>query len=257
MSSGHLRPVTDPDESGGEPELLTIEQLAARTGMTVRNIRSHRARNLLPPPEVHDRVGYYGPDHVARLELIRELQAEGFNLAGIKRLLEQTQPEQLLGLKHAVGAPFASEQSQVFTAAELEERFGALDHELLARAERLGLLIPLGDDRYEATAPSLIDVAAEVVARGVPLGHALAVIAKVAEACQAVSREFVRLFMDDVWAPFARDGYPESRWSETIETVERLRPISSQAVLAVYQATMTHEVEKAFGRELERISKRG
>jgi DNA-binding transcriptional MerR regulator len=193
------------------------------------------------------------------MPLIRELQGEGFNLAGIKRLLEQTrdQPEQLLGLKHAVGVPFATEQSQVFTVAELAERFGSVDPELLARAERLGLLIALGDERYEATAPSLLDVAAEVVARGVPLRHALAVIAKVAEACEGVSREFVRLFMDDVWARFARDGYPESRWSEMIETVERLRPISSEALLAVYQATMTREVEKAFGRELERISKRG
>ena len=43
---------------------LTIEQLAAQSGMTVRNIRSHRARGLLPAPEVRDRVGYYGPEHL-------------------------------------------------------------------------------------------------------------------------------------------------------------------------------------------------
>jgi len=40
---------------------LTIEQLAADSGMTVRNIRAHRARGLLPAPEVRERVGYYGP----------------------------------------------------------------------------------------------------------------------------------------------------------------------------------------------------
>ena len=34
------------------------------------------------------RVGYYGPEHVAQLRLIRELQDDGFNLSGIKRLLE-------------------------------------------------------------------------------------------------------------------------------------------------------------------------
>ena len=53
---------------------LTIEQLAAQTGMSVRNIRAHQARGLLSPPEVRMRVGYYGPEHVARLGLIRELQ---------------------------------------------------------------------------------------------------------------------------------------------------------------------------------------
>ena len=65
---------------GGEPADMTIEQLSARSGITVRNIRSHRARGLLPPPEVRDRIGYYGPEHLNRLRLIQELQGEGFNL---------------------------------------------------------------------------------------------------------------------------------------------------------------------------------
>jgi DNA-binding transcriptional MerR regulator len=68
--------------------VLTIEQLAAQSGMTVRNIRAHQARGLLDPPEVRLRVGYYGPEHVERLNLIRRLQEDGFNLAGIKRLLD-------------------------------------------------------------------------------------------------------------------------------------------------------------------------
>src|ERR1700689_1408137 len=72
------------------PNTLTIEQLAAQSGMTVRNIRAHQARGLLAPPEVRLRVGYYGPEHVAQLKLIRDLQADGFNLAGIKRLLDDT-----------------------------------------------------------------------------------------------------------------------------------------------------------------------
>ena len=70
---------------------LTIDELARETGMTVRNIRSHATRGLLPPPEVRARTGYYGPEHVARLKLILELQANGHNLAGIKHLLSRTQ----------------------------------------------------------------------------------------------------------------------------------------------------------------------
>src|SRR2546428_10531477 len=66
---------------------LTIDELAHRTGMTVRNIRAHQSRGLLPPPEVRARTGYYGTEHVARIELIRELQGEGFNLESIRRLL--------------------------------------------------------------------------------------------------------------------------------------------------------------------------
>ena len=48
----------DPRESANQ---LTIEQLSAQTGMSVRNIRAHQARGLLAPPEVRMRIGYYGP----------------------------------------------------------------------------------------------------------------------------------------------------------------------------------------------------
>ena len=66
---------------------LTIEQLASAVGMSVRNIRDHHTRGLLPAPEVRARVGYYGAEHVARLKLILDMQADGFNLAAIERLL--------------------------------------------------------------------------------------------------------------------------------------------------------------------------
>src|ERR1700736_6094234 len=71
---------------GGEDADLTIEQLAAEVGMSVRNIRNHHSRGLLPAPEVRARVGYYGAEHVARLRLILDLQADGFNLTAIERL---------------------------------------------------------------------------------------------------------------------------------------------------------------------------
>jgi DNA-binding transcriptional MerR regulator len=78
----------EPANRGGEqsPNQMTIEQLAAATQMTVRNIRSHQARGLVSPPEVRLRVGYYGPEHREQLRVIRDLQAAGFNLRGIKRL---------------------------------------------------------------------------------------------------------------------------------------------------------------------------
>ena len=61
---------------------LTIDQLAQRTRLTVRNIRAYQSRGLVPPPELRGRTGYYGEEHIARIKLIRELQSEGFNLAG-------------------------------------------------------------------------------------------------------------------------------------------------------------------------------
>jgi DNA-binding transcriptional MerR regulator len=239
--------------------MLTIEQLAAASGMTVRNIRAHRARGLLDAPQVRDRIGYYGREHVERLRLILQMQSDGFNLRAIGRLLEQTngRPEQLMSLRQAVNEPWESEQPRVFTRGELRERFGEqADARAIEHAEKIGMLVALGEDRFEAPMPSSIDAAEEVVRRGVPLRHALSVTAKLQAHCRAVAREFVKLFLEDVWEPFAGAGYPEERWSEVTESIERLRPLSSQALLAAYQLTMSEEVEDAFGRELERLTRR-
>lgn len=227
--------------------------------MTVRNLRAHRARGLLDAPIVRDRIGYYGPGHLERLRLIVEMQSDGFNLTAIKRLLEETQgrPELLMSLKQAVSVPWETEQPRVFTLVELQARFGEqADAHAIEHAEKIGMLVALGGDRYEAPMPSSVDAAEEVVRRGVPLQHALMVTAKLQHHCRAVAREFVRLFLEDVWKPFADAGYPEERWSEVTESIERLRPLSSQTLLAAYQLTMSKEVEDAFGRELERLTKR-
>jgi len=238
---------------------LTIEQLAAESGMTVRNIRAHRARGLLQAPQVRERVGYYGPEHLARLRLITRMQADGFNLRAIERLLEQTrgQPEQLLSLSEVLITPFQGEQPRVFSAEELRVRLGEqADAKALARAEELGLLVAMGAGRFEAPVPSLIDAAQEVVEMGVPLRHALTVVQKVQQQCRSVAHEFVKLFLADLWEPFAQDGYPEGRWEEVRSSIERLRPLSSAVLLASYQLTMSREVEAAFGRELARLTKR-
>ena len=74
----------------GEPDgALTIDQLAEVTGLTVRNIRAYQSRRLLQAPEIRGRVGYYGQQHVARIELVQRLQGEGFNLQAITALVER------------------------------------------------------------------------------------------------------------------------------------------------------------------------
>jgi DNA-binding transcriptional MerR regulator len=240
-----------------EENSMTIEELAAESGMTVRNIRSHRARGLLPPPEVRERVGYYGPTHVSRLRMIQELQAEGFNLKGIERLLEHSPgpAEQFLSFKRTLGASFETEEPETFTRDELAERFGEDTGEALKRAVEAGALVPIGDQRYEARTPSLLDAAEGVLAQGVPLDHALAVLAKVQDRCRSVAREFVRLFLEDVWKPFEEEGYPDERWPEVRQALDQLRPLSTQALMAIYQMTMSDEVDAAFGKQLERLSK--
>jgi DNA-binding transcriptional MerR regulator len=249
----NVKPVTEDAEQAE----LTIEQLAYETGMSVRNIRNHQSRGLLPPPEVRARIGYYGPDHVARLRLIQEMQAEGFKLSAIERLIGEhgVNVDRFVGLRQAITTPFESEVPEVLTREELIERFEVDDEKLLAKAQKLGLLIPLGEERFEAPSPALLRAAEDVMGRGIPLSAALSAIEKLVRNSQSSARAFVKLFVEELWKPFDAAGRPEERWPEMTEAVERLRPIASEALNATFRLTLTDEIEKAFGEVLERRKK--
>ncbi len=237
---------------------LTVEQLAYETGMSVRNIRNHQSRGLLPPPEVRARVGYYGPEHVARLRLIQEMQAEGFKLSAISRLIGEhgEDADRFVGLRQAVTAPFATEAPEVYERAELVEKFGADDDRLIEKAKKLGLLVDLGEDRFEAPSPALIRAAEEVLGMGIEIPAALAVIEKLERNAQSSARTFVNLFVDELWKPFDDAGRPEEGWEEIIAAIGRLRPLAFDALNATFRLTLTTEIEKAFGEVLERRQKK-
>jgi DNA-binding transcriptional MerR regulator len=237
---------------------LTIEQLAAEVGMSVRNIRNHHSRGLLPAPEVRARVGYYGAEHVARLRLILDLQADGFNLAAIERLMSASggSAARLLGLRNAMTAPFESETPEVMTGEELLERFGQVDAKDVERIRKLKLLVPLGDDRFEVPSPALMKAAEQVTELGISLHAALSLVERVSRDCESISRAFVRLYLKELWEPFMEGEQPEERWDEVIEAIRALRAIASEALLAIFKQRMSAEVEAASAKLLEQHVKR-
>jgi DNA-binding transcriptional MerR regulator len=234
---------------------MTIDELAQRTGMTVRNIRAHQSRGLVPPPEVRGRTGYYGEDHVGRVELIQELQGDGFNLESIRKLLEGAggSSSEVLDFSRTLRAPFEDEQPEILTAEEFAERWGGpLDPQLMARTEKLGLLRDLGDGSYEIFSPRLQRAALELAQLGVGPDVALEVASQVRSSARRVSRVFIDLFLENVWKPFNDAGRPEEQWPQVREALERLRPLASEALLAIFQQVMSETVEEVTGREIQR-----
>lgn len=231
---------------------LTIDELAAETGLTARNIRAYQSRGLLPAPELRARTGYYGDEHVARLRQIRELQSEGFNLEAIKRLLELTEGGrgEAVSFQRDLLKAFGDEQPEAVTGAELERSFGVpLDAALLRKAEKIGALRPLGDGAYEARSPTLLRAAAELVELGIPVEHAIAVGEKIARNVRSISKEFVRLFVQDVLGPLERsEEFDAEGWSRARDALERLGPLASEAVIAAFGQAMADAVE----REIEK-----
>jgi DNA-binding transcriptional MerR regulator len=233
---------------------LTIDQLAHRTGMTVRNIRAHQSRGLLSPPEVKGRTGYYGPDHVERITLIRDLQADGYSLDLIGRILARAGEESpdALRFTRALREPWTDEAPQVVDEIELASRYGTTDPELLGKAEELGLVRPLGGGKWEELSPRLGRAGAELTNLGIPAKEALRVVARVRRNADSAARTFVHLFVEEVWKPFQREGSPDEQWPDIRDALERLRPLASDSMLALLQMAMEAEVEEAFGRELKR-----
>ena len=185
------------------------------------------------------------------------MQAQGFNLKAIERLLELGAgggSRQALEFERTLLQPFGSEQPEAITGDELTEVFGQpLDRKLLAKAERMGALRPIGDDTWEVPSPTLLRAAGELTALGIPLTHALAVGESITKHTTAIAREFVRLFVKDVLDPLRSGGeVGESDLAVAGEAVERLRPLASEAVVASFAQVMTQEVERQLERELGR-----
>src|SRR5690349_180205 len=155
---------------------MTIDELARESGMTVRNIRAYQSRGLLPPPEVRARTGFYGGEHLARLRLIADMRGEGMNLRTVKRVLDGVpSAEGMLDFGQALLGAFTTEEPEVTTGDDLAERFGGLDPANMRKAEKLGLIRPLGEDRFEVPSPTLLRAGEELLALGIPLEAAFAV----------------------------------------------------------------------------------
>jgi ADP-ribose pyrophosphatase YjhB (NUDIX family) len=164
--------------------------------------------------------------------------------------------DRFVGMRQAVTAPFATEAPEVMTREELVERFSVDDDRLLEKAQKLGLLVDLGDERYEAPSPALLRAAEEVTGMGIDLPAALAVIEKLNRNAQSSARAFVNLFVEEVWKPFDEAGRPDDGWEEIIKSIERLRPLAFDALNATFRLTLSDEIEKAFGEVLERRQKK-
>ncbi len=150
--------------------------------------------------------------------------------------------------------PFGDEQPEVVTQEDLLAHWGdQLTPKLAERVQKLGLVRPVGDGRFEILSPRLQAASEELGRLGIPLETAVEVTASVKRHAQAVADDYVKLFLDKVWRPFEEAGEPEDRWPEVREALERLRPLAVESLVAIFQVVMTQTVEKTLERELSRL----
>ena len=110
-----------------------IDDLAQRAGLTVDTVRYYQAQGLLPPAERCGRAKVYGPEHLERLERIRQLQQRRFSLAAIRALIGENRGSLVDGV-------FADrDETRTYDFDELVERAG-IDRDLAEAMKASGLL---------------------------------------------------------------------------------------------------------------------
>ena len=109
----------------------------------------------------------------------------------------------------------------------------------------------LADGNIEVISPRLHRAASRMIEFGVSPDAALSHAEKLPRHAEGVARAFVDLFVEEIWEPFDKAGRPEEDWHKVREALDRLRPLASDALLAIFQITMSEATEKASERTLQ------
>lgn len=235
---------------------VTLDELARLSGMTARNVRAHQERGLMPPPQVRGRVGYYGQDHLDRLRMIAELQAEGLSLAAVQRAMADVpagRAGQALAVRRSLLDGWDEEQPEVYSVEELRGWFGGDLETILDRAGAMGLVVRL-EDGVEVLAPSLLGALRDVAALGVPATVLLDVQERLARATDQIAAVFADFVVTHLYKP---DGdAPAHDLVELGELVDGMRPLAVRATVTNLGRSLSRQVERTLA-ETSKPRRRG
>lgn len=165
-------PRTKPAAEGSR---YTVDELARKVGMSPRNIRAHQGRSLLAPPIREGRQVYYDDSHVQRLEVIKGLQRQGFNLHAV---------EAILGVRGADQTPDA--------VIALLQRLSREQPSLLHALDRHGVVARTGDGTVRMIHPRALRSALDLNRAGVNAVPSLQILSEVLDSLRLIADDLVR-----------------------------------------------------------------
>jgi DNA-binding transcriptional MerR regulator len=246
----HAAPPDDTSDNSQADLELTVDQLAERTGISVRNIRFYAGKGLLPGPKLRGRVGLYGPNHIARLELISELSALGFTLAAIEgylaRLPERVGPVEL-ELQRALLVPWVPERLEQLTVEELTHRAGrALSDDELNLLESLGAIERQPDGSVLAHGSAALNTALASIETGLPPEALRRIHSAIELHTAALAEDLMKLFQADVLQPYRDRGRPASERAKLGELYTRMKPMAVQGVVTAFGRAVNRSIRERF-----------
>jgi DNA-binding transcriptional MerR regulator len=239
-----------------------VQELARQAGITVELLRSYQSKGLLPPPRHEGRVAWYGPRHLERLRLIRDLKGRGYSLRMIERAIDRGA---LKAEDPSVAAVEVPEER--LTLAQLAERT-RVPPSMLRSLEGSGVLRPRRSGRarwYTEADVRAVRMLLSLLGGGLPMEEFMRVAAVQLETAQEVADGAVELFMKYARGPLLEAGLPHREEAERMVAALRLMMQSATAlitynfqrmVLATAQKVLEQEgsaaERAALKRELER-----
>lgn len=232
---------TEPDD------LLTVDQLAERTGVPVRTIRFYAGKGLIPAPRLRGRTGLYDAGHRARLELVSELAGLGFTLSAIEKQLARVPldagPEEL-ALQRALLAPWIPEHDEEIGYRELDARAGrSLSASELCTLEHLGALTRL-DGSVRVHGEISLAAAIGVLDAGLPPELWQRAQAAIERHTSALADDLMALFQDEVLQPYRDRGRPAAERGRLAFALSRLKPITVQGVVASFGRAVNRTIRQ-------------
>jgi DNA-binding transcriptional MerR regulator len=232
----------------GAEELLTLDEVTRRVGMSVRNVRFYTTKGLVPPPVRRGRSGYYSTDHVSRLELVRELQAHGFTLSAIERYVARIPADaspETIALHRTLLAPWMAELPETVSRRELVRRAGRpLSDDDLDTLNALGIVFPTKRGRYQVAVAHL-SVGVAMLDLGLPVDAALAAQDIFTEHGREIAEELTELFRTKVW-PAYKEG--EVAPDQLRRLVERFKPVTVAALVTAYESAVNETKRETVAR---------
>lgn len=237
----------DAVDSAEDTGALTVDELATRTGMTVRTVRFHASEGLLPPPERRGRIAYYDARHRMRLELIRTLQEHGYTLSAVHRVLARIPHDAApaeYAVQSAVLAPWLPDQSEVLDRAALERRLGRrLTDDQLDFLASVGALECRDADTYR-TSPALLGHAVELLQMSVPPTLLAESAELIDQHATAVATGLSDIFARGIWGPYQRG---ELGHEQVVALLQAMRPLALQGLISAF----TRAADNAARRRVE------
>jgi DNA-binding transcriptional MerR regulator len=237
-------------EAGPSGDQLTIDELAAAVGMTVRTTRYYASLGLIPQPIRRGRVAYYGDVHRARLELVRALQDHGFTLQAIERILARLPSDasvEDLAVQRAMLTSWTSSPPEEVTRRQLEARAGRpLGEEEVGLLDRLGLV-----ERTSGgfTVMPNLQIGLDLLDLGISREGVGAAGDAIRRHMESLVEELTAILRSQVLEPYRRESHRTEDAERLEQTLPRLRQLTLEAVVTGFQRAANAVITRSLARD--------